>query len=405
MWVFAPAEKVDVTSSRVVSVEVTDARLRDVTRRVPVTRISDLTPLDRSGLPVVLATTPLARDLTTHLGKGPDCTSARVSAVMEAIERVSAEQVDRTRVRRATFESLVGMEVEPIDPEAFDLPPESSYSPDLQLDWVEARELLADREVLVPVDLLISPPEEGVLADVDTNGLAAGNTLLEATVHAVCEVVERDADAQLEFTTLFSGGDGGSPVLRLLRGETLPPDACEARQALIECGLHVVVQYVESDIHIPTFRTVLYEPAYPGRTEWSPRVFEGWGTSASTQCALLRSIHEAAQSRLGFIQGSRDEFNYKPRATASSLRDQLDRDLAGIPIAFDAIHSFETTDLLDELVYLLEQLARAEVRQVVVSELTRPDLGIPVVRVRIAGLASFSVNRRRVGWRCLRHLV
>ena len=36
---------------------------------------------------------------------------------------------------------------------------------------------------------------------------------------------------------------------------------------------------------------------------------------------------------------------------------------------------------------------------------TRPDLDIPVVRVRVPGLACFAVNQRRVGWRCKRHLL
>jgi ribosomal protein S12 methylthiotransferase accessory factor len=37
--------------------------------------------------------------------------------------------------------------------------------------------------------------------------------------------------------------------------------------------------------------------------------------------------------------------------------------------------------------------------------LTRPDLGVAVVRIRVPGLTSFAVNQRRVGWRCLRYLL
>jgi len=185
-----PALKLAVNSTRTVHVAQTEQRVRPLLRQVPITRVSDLAPLDPLGFPVCMVTTPLARDLTTHAGKGLDAQSARVSAIMEAIERVSAEAVAGARSG-----SFLGLQAQlpVVDPVAFDLPSDTSYRPDEATSWVEGFDLLAERPAWLAVDLVVSPPSAGILREVDTNGLASGNTLLEATVHALCEVIERDA--------------------------------------------------------------------------------------------------------------------------------------------------------------------------------------------------------------------
>ena len=103
---FAPTIKV-AGSTRAVSAEDTLTRIRAVQSRVPITRVADLTPLDSLGLPVFAAVTPLARDLTTHLGKGATPADARASAMMEAIERVSAESVPTEPISANTRSSLI----------------------------------------------------------------------------------------------------------------------------------------------------------------------------------------------------------------------------------------------------------------------------------------------------------
>jgi len=45
------------------------------------------------------------------------------------------------------------------------------------------------------------------------------------------------------------------------------------------------------------------------------------------------------------------------------------------------------------------------VSQCIAVDLTNADWGIPVVRVRIPRLSPYSVNMRRLGPRCFRHLL
>ena len=90
-------------ASRITPPEETERRIVPLLARIPVTRIADLTPLDEIRLPVFTVVTPLAKDLTTHMGKGIDATSARVSALMEAVERISAETVPTAMTVHSSF--------------------------------------------------------------------------------------------------------------------------------------------------------------------------------------------------------------------------------------------------------------------------------------------------------------
>jgi ribosomal protein S12 methylthiotransferase accessory factor len=404
---FPPSPKVGPLSSRVVRAEETEARVLAIRARVPITRISDLTPLDSIRLPVFTAVTPLALDLTTHLGKGADAVSARVSALMEAVERVSAERAPRGSTRRGRFTRLSrARSPRPIDPVTLHLPADTRYAPDAELTWVDSQDLVSGDRVLMAADLALTPPSEGVLRDVDTNGLASGNTLLEAVVHGLCEVIERDVQSQLDFATAF--GDAGVPLppLVAVHDTSLPTEARAWLERLTEAGLDARVQDATGDLGVATFRTVLADYDYPTAAGPVPMLFTGWGTAPHATAALLRSITEAVQARLGFIQGARDAFNVRWEGSHPTSRTHRLRELEPARVApFSRTPSFESSDLRDDLGFLLGRLRASGFEQVIVTDLTREDLGIPVVRVRVPGLSCFTVNQRRVDWRCLRHLL
>ena len=58
-----------------------------------ISRLADVTGLDRIGIPVVMACRPNARSLAVSQGKGLDRDAARASALMEAIELYHAERI------------------------------------------------------------------------------------------------------------------------------------------------------------------------------------------------------------------------------------------------------------------------------------------------------------------------
>ena len=404
-WAFQPSPKVSRLVPRVVSAAVTEARLRAILPAVPVARVADLSPLDPLGLPVFSAVTPLALDLTTHLGKGADPTSARVSALMEAVERVSAERLPGA-IRQASLDELLASSAPAVDPRWFELPDDSAFSPSAPFSWATGWDLLEASAALIPRDLVINPPSEGVLRDVDTNGLASGNTLLEATLHALCEVIERDAVGQLLFVSLFSESSDSGPRRSPIDPRTLPASLLPWLDRIAAEGLGIVVADITTEIGIATLKATLIDEAFPGPHGPEVRIFHGYGADPCAEIAARRAVTEAVQSRTGLIQAARDSWNRIPLGShAAAWKNSLRELEPGEQIPFSAVPNHEAEDLRDDLDHVLGRLRRAGCTHAIAVDLTRSDLAIPVVRVRVPGLATFWGNRRRVGWRCLRHLL
>jgi len=394
--------KISHLCPRICSLEETENRVRAVMNRLPITRVANLTPLDRPGLPVWSATTPMAKDLTTHLGKGSCHLAARVSCLMEAVERCSAEEL-AVRPQWGSFADLTAAGVACLDPRSCDLSAESCFDPALSLAWVEAEDLLGEKPLLVPLDLVLSPPQQGVLREVDTNGLASGNSLLEATVHALSEVIERDAISQHLFTTLYLGPHEIQAACLRIDPLSWPESSGGIAEVLRSEGLKIQASWLPTDINVPIFRVALLDPAYPCRGGTRPRGFLGYGCAPDAELALLRAITESVQSRLAVIQGARDAFNRVP-ANYSELTwqaDSTDQPLHDL----SSVGGMKSLNLKEDLDWLCQSLKSAGFSQILRIDLTRADLGIPVVRLRVPGLSCFAVNQRRVGWRCLRFLL
>lgn len=404
MWKLVAAVKIPSAQGRTVPIAETERRINPVLPRVPVTRVSDLSPLDRYGFPVYTAVTPLAKDLTTHMGKGRDHQSARVSALMEAIERVSAEAVDGSSTLHTSFREIASSAA---DPREFDLPRDGEFDEAAEIGWIESWDLLADRAVMMARDLVLTPPQDAVIKAVDTNGLASGNTLLEAVVHALCELIERDALSQMEFVNAFA--DENLPEYKNVDLATMPAEILQllpgTSGSMGHSGLDLVVTDMGSDINIPSFRAMIIDSKYPGQDGYSTLMSPGYGSSPDSGIALTRAITEAMQSRVGYIQGARDSFNASPFLTRQA-RNRLETQLKSTASkSFHEIPSCSNSELMDDLKLILASISAAGLKQVMVSDLTRKEWGIPVVRVRVPGLSQFAVNRDRPGFRCQRHLL
>ena len=69
------------------------ARFRSFASRMGITRLGNITGLDRIGIPVAVAVRPNSRSVSVSQGKGLDLTQAMTSALMEASEGFHAEEV------------------------------------------------------------------------------------------------------------------------------------------------------------------------------------------------------------------------------------------------------------------------------------------------------------------------
>ena len=121
-----------------------------------------------------------------------------------------------------------------------------------------------------------------------------------------------------------------------------------------------------------------------------PSRFHGSGCHADRAVALARALTEAAQTRLTYIAGIRDDLSPEEyRATPDdeirdALLDALAHEIAPLPLA--AVPNFAAEDLSEDLHWALGRLSAAGIERVIAVDLTRQDLMIPVVRLVIPGL-------------------
>jgi YcaO-like protein with predicted kinase domain len=113
----------------------------------------------------------------------------------------------------------------------------------------------------------------------------------------------------------------------------------------------------------------------------------GSGCHASADVALSRAISEAAQSRLTRISGARDD--YSPESfdiAARAARDEAaQRLLQTVPVCrFRPQNRAETPEA--DLDAALAALAQSGIPHVACIDLSREDIGIPVVRIIIPDL-------------------
>jgi YcaO-like protein with predicted kinase domain len=403
---FGPAPVVtDAGHTR--SFEETYAWIKPLLRRVPITRVANSTPIDFLDLPVWNAVTPTAKDLTVHAGKGRHSLAARLSAIMEAIERKCAESVAPERILKATYQDLVSdpRGCMPVDPEDFDLPFATRYTPDLPISWVAGYDLMHRSHSWVPLDLAISPAEEGICFGSESNGLASGNGYTEAAVHALYEVLERDAMSEEYFFDRFGDPtDPQVPHVKMMDMDTLPADSAAFVERLRERGLDVVARNISNDVGVFVFSALLFDAnVAPGL---GIKHFAGYGASLHARHAMFRAVTEAVQAHTVFSVGSRDtyEMTWADRRLASNLRafSKLQpHSLSKFPTSAEP----DFTELSEELDAILEKLEQVGLNRCLVVDLTRADLEVPVIRVLVPGLSHYHNSARRPALRILKRLV
>lgn len=359
---------------RMASLTTTWRRFSPAAKAAGITRLADLTGLDTLGIPVWSAIRPLGRSLSTQQGKGITPLAAKVSALMESLETWSAEHVVLPIVRG----SPRALGDRAIDIAKLPRATRRPVSRSARLLWVEGRHLATDQPVLVPLQCVSldtawrTPP----VFDVSSNGLASGNGLVEAILHGLCEVLERDAEAAWR----RAGSD------RRIVLDTIPDRHCRAlidrisatgaRVFLWDLGareLAVIGAAIMEDPHEPAWRTL--------------GVYQGFGAHLAPEIAIARALTEAAQTRATYIAGARDDFfafDYA-KATDRELLGELWHRFTGPcddPALFADLPHHATGDLGDDLAELV-----ARVGDVIAVDLTHPAIGVPVVKVIVPGRA------------------
>jgi ribosomal protein S12 methylthiotransferase accessory factor len=376
-------------TQRAIPLDETLARIEPKVPAAGITRVADITDLDRIGIPVFSCIRPTAESgaITVYNGKGATVEESRISAIMEGIERYSSELHDR-EIRLVPYQMLKGRETV-LDPNDLILPPMADT--ERLIPWVEGYDIANDEPILVPAHAVFHPlpPNYRQMFRTNTNGLASGNTIEEAIFHALSEVVERDAWSLVEACR-----DTGPCV-----ADIEDPTLTEMQKKFADAQVDVLVRDITSDIGIPTMAAVADDVLLK-----DPLLLTiGIGTHTSARIAVMRALTEVAQSRLTQIHGARED------TTIGDMRKKMGYDRVkrinkywykdNGTIPYDQITSSDSDDFLKDIRFVISALKKQGLERVIVFDLTREEIGIPVVRVIVPGLEVYAMDPERKGER------
>jgi ribosomal protein S12 methylthiotransferase accessory factor len=391
---------------RSVRPSATIRRARAVLDIIGVTKVADVTDLDRVGIPNFMTVRPhdLGPGISYYNGKGTTRADAYAGAMMEAIERHAGERYDGP-VIASSYHNLRS-EHACVDPLEIHVPMVRKYSEHLMLEWVLGFDLMTRRPTFAPLNCVVAPynPYSGMpLFYTSTNGLASGNTRLEALCHALCEVIERDAtalamaraDVRPAVAAIladmgFSAPEGKTtPPLISLRG--LPGRASSLVRKMQRAGLQVELRNLTCPTGIATIACTIAEPAGPVAL---PGAHSGCGTHPDARIALTRALTEAAQTRLTCIQGGREDL---PEFVAAGHTPEPEPYGLSDTIRFDDIPCYVHPSVNEDVEFMIDRMRLSGLGQVVVFDITSAEVGIPVVRLVVPRAESWTLYSMHTG--------
>jgi ribosomal protein S12 methylthiotransferase accessory factor len=373
-----------------------------------ISRVTDITRLDVVGVPVFASIRPDAQpgSLCVNAGKGINVAEARAGAYMEAIEYAFAEY-NRAALETSWVPAGEIYEGKTRRDAILDFCPVMNAEIDLNepLLCVTAKDVASGRKYFVPAELVFLPYPADLggrqYFGSNSNGLCSGNSVLEATIHGLAEVIERDV---CSFQSIKDTSE-------LVANRSLPSSIRKIESSLAAVGMNLYVRYVENIFGMPYFMAVVAEsrvinPIY---------VSVGYGCHPLKEIALTRAVCEALQSRLSFIHGGRDDLvkrysrfkraSDKARAGyAEKLLGRVSRN--GTYVRFGNLpdHSTTITDLPSALNVLLHTLARNGFKRVLRVVYTPSHLPLQVLRILVPRLECFTETTARVGVRLRDHV-
>jgi ribosomal protein S12 methylthiotransferase accessory factor len=344
------------------------AAILPIAKSFGVTRLADITGLDRIGIPVFQAVRPMAKSISVSQGKGVTRNAARVSALMEAIELHCAEIV-------APDGSYVAPDREgegPTDPGA----------------WCAGTELLSGRPAQVP-HAQVSMDYTNCISNSSSNGLASGNDRTEAIVAALCEVLERDAHAHWlarpasvrQRTAIDPDTITSAIGLRLLR-------------SIRAAELGVRVWSFGDDHGVAAIACAVYELSSDSSLILPPTM--GAGAHLEPAIALVRAVTEAVQIRATLIAGARDDLTVRDYGAPELLRLRFLTESVGPArpsMPWASLRSCSSGCLARDRERLFEAAVRAGARRIDCVDLSDPNLPVAVVKLLVPGFLGHAESR------------
>lgn len=386
--VIAPSETIEINEEKL--------------KTAGITRIADITDLDRIGLPIYTAIRPTAEDgaVSIYGGKGITKDHAKASAMMEGFERYSAEMQESDETITADLNEISEYGSY-IDPKSLNLPKEIEKKDisGFNIEWSKSKDIISGKEYYIPTNAIFHPytadNEINKLFKSNTNGLASGNILEEAILHGMLEVIERDAWSIFELTHKnYAQIDTESIESELIRDII---DKFESN------GIEIKLMDFTADIKIPTIAASADDTI----TRDAGLLTLGMGTHLDPEVAVLRALTEVAQSRATQINGAREdtvradfarEAGYERMKRINKYYFKQEEE----QIKLADIENKSTTSITKDIEIVKDELIANDIEKILYVDLTRPELDVSVVRVVIPEMELYTIDQSRAGYRFLK---
>lgn len=305
-----------------------------------------------------------------QMGKGATPVQSEASAVMELVERFSFFSF----IQQGEFPLLcyqdvsdraipVEMFLQSVHDNKTSIQAAERFLQDLPLRWAAAHNLTHKVDQLVPIDWFYLINEY--------NGPAAGNTLEEAILQSLCEVVERHVGSIISFE------DRSTPEIDM--DSLKDPAAVELVDKFRRNGIQLFLHDFSLDTGIPSVGALAYDPAtFPHKSE----IIFTAGTTSNPEKSLCRALTEVAQLAGDF----ENRTSYRPTLPKyGSLEEAgylMENHSQKVPIS--NLPNLEDDNLRVEIERCVEALQKIGL-EVLVIDVTHPQLGIPSVYTVIPG--------------------
>ncbi|MEU3647185.1 TOMM precursor leader peptide-binding protein [Lentzea sp. NPDC034063] len=331
-------------------------------------------------------------------GKGMTPLDAEVGALCEAVERRSGAFFGEEARVSGSYASLGDLAIHPLTVQQYDQRQfegreewnashsmfqhvTTPFDENEVMDWTPLWSLTDQRHKFLPTGMLYfgAPCPPSVTSD--SNGCAAGSSLEDAVLQGLLELVERDAVGIWWYNrTPVPGVDLDSFHDRWID---------ELRDVHANLGREVWLLDVTADLGVPTMVAV------SRRTDGGPRedIMFGCGAHLDPRTAARRALTELNQcmpSLCGQVDLARFDVDLRHWLETARLADHpwLAPD-PGEPARDVFHHGYVHRADLTEDIRAIQDTLEAKGMELLVLDQTRPDIGLPVVRVVVPGLRHF----------------
>jgi bacteriocin biosynthesis cyclodehydratase domain-containing protein len=337
-------------------------------------------------------------------GKGMTDQEARVSAICESVERFSSVYRGGEPSQMARLSELGSQAIHPNDlllfsdaqfkgrgawneqdPSGFQWVPDPYQ--DEPIEWSRAQSLATGEIRLVPsAAIYLGFTGDGDrFCKGDSNGLASGNCLEEAILQGFLELAERDSVA------LWWYNRAALPGVDL--GSFHDPRVQQTAELYPGLGRSLWALDLTSDLGIPTY--VGLSALLDGPSE---DIIFGFGAHPDPEIALRRALSELNQMLPTIVRMPEErrrqlmpDFEHAIRWWENATLVQHPYLSPAPDLPFRTRTDFSqpgSRDLLEDVHECVARAGRAGC-DVLVHDLTRPDVGFPVARVLVPGLRHF----------------